>query len=313
MPWTAEDVPDLDGRIVVVTGANSGLGLETVKAVAARRATVILACRDPARAEAARRAVAPAATGPAPETVRLDLADLGSVRDAADEVKGRFERLDVLVNNAGIMAVPPMRTADDFELQFGTNHLGHFALTGLLLARIRAGVSPRVVTLTSLAAYMAGPDLNDLQSERGYDPWRVYGRSKRANVLFMQELQRRSDAAGAGIVSVAAHPGYAATGLVANGPGRFSGAFGKAIYRAVDVIAPSAASGALPQIYAATSADVAGGRCYGPGGPFAVGGPLRLGASPRRVRTPGGPDRGGVGARLWEASEALTGVTFDWA
>jgi NAD(P)-dependent dehydrogenase (short-subunit alcohol dehydrogenase family) len=209
--------------------------------------------------------------------------------------------VDILVNNAGVMAVPPMLTADGFELQFGTNHLGPFALTAMLLPTLLEGRDARVVTVSSLAAWQAEVVLGDLQSERAYDPWRAYSRSKRANLLMAFELDRRARAAGADLRSLAAHPGWTATELVRNGPGRWTSPGGRVVYAAVGLLAQRAAAGARPQIRAATAPDVDGGSLVAP--LWWLRGP------PRTVRPPRGSRDPDLALGLWEASEDLTGET----
>jgi NAD(P)-dependent dehydrogenase (short-subunit alcohol dehydrogenase family) len=207
--WTEADIPDQGARTVVVTGANTGLGFETARALARRGATVVLACRD---LDKATLAAARIGTG-AVRTLRLDLASLDSVREAAGELRSRYGRLDLLINNAGLMMPPYGRTADGFELQFGTNHLGHFALTGLVLDLLLAAPGSRIVMVSSMGHRMGVMDFEDLQFERGYNRIASYGRSKLANLLFTYELQRRLDEAGAGTIAVAAHPGTSRTEL----------------------------------------------------------------------------------------------------
>jgi NAD(P)-dependent dehydrogenase (short-subunit alcohol dehydrogenase family) len=300
--WSTRRIGDLVGRTAVVTGANSGIGRETASALAAAGAGVVLGCRDPGRAADAVAAVGAVATGPAPVAVTLDLADLASVRDAAGAVGGLVDGLDLVVANAGVMALPPMLSADGHELQFATNHLGHFALVGHLLPLMGDRPGARVVTVSSLAAWTADVVVDDLQSERGYDPWRTYGRSKRANLLFAFELDRRARRAGLALRSVAAHPGYAATALVANGPGRFTGPTGRVVYALSGLVAQSAAAGARPVLRAATDPTVDGGDYIGPrwvGRGAAV-----------RVHAPPGARREAAGAALWAASEDLSDVRF---
>ncbi len=306
-PWTLVDVPSMEGRTAVVTGATSGLGLATAHGLAGAGARVLLAARSPAKADAARAEVARSATGAEPEVVALDLTDLGSVRSAADEIEGRVEHLDVLVNNAGVMAMPYARTADGFELQLGTNHLGHFALTGLLLPRLLAAPAGRVVT-TSSGAHRAGRmRWDDLHGTRRYRRWPAYGQSKLANLLFAFELDRRARDAKVALTSVAAHPGYASTHLQAAGPeasGRRISA--RAMELGNRLVAQSAEDGALPQLYAATMPDVRGGEYFGPSGPGEMrGAPVRVEAS-RRAR-----DRADA-SRLWHVSERLTRVRYPW-
>ncbi|MDE3720819.1 oxidoreductase [Nocardiopsis sp. N85] len=287
MDTTPVALPDLTGRTAIVTGANSGLGLETTRILAGAGARVVMAVRD----EAKGRAAAEGIRGET-EVRRLDLADLASVRTFA---AGWTDDIHLLVNNAGIMAVPKARTVDGFELQFGVNHFGHFALTNLLLGQ----VTGRVVTISSgLHASVPGIDFDDVDFERGYTPYRAYGRSKLANLLFTLELQRRLTEVGSPVLSVAAHPGYAATNLQGQAANPLSRAFTAIGNR---LFAQSAAAGALPTIYAATQrmppAGFAGPRGGMRGAPTLCG------------RSPAAKD-GGAARRLWELSEERTGVTF---
>ena len=287
MKWITADMPSQDERSFVITGANSGIGLEAARALGAAGARVVVACRDTSKGE---HAVAELDGDFAVR--RLDLADLASVRAFADELEGE---IDVLINNAGVMAVPRSKTADGFEMQLGTNHLGHFALTGLLLPRIR----DRVVTISSGAHRVGRMHFDDLQSERRYQRWTAYGQSKLANLLFMMELQRRLDAAGSPLRSVAAHPGYAATGLQSHTESiqdQIMGVFNH-------VIAQSAAMGALPTLYAATE-DVPGAAYVGPDGL------LEQRGHPHLVDMSGAAKNEDAARRLWDVSEELTGVTF---
>ncbi|OLF09883.1 oxidoreductase [Actinophytocola xanthii] len=287
-PWTAADMPDQSGRTVVVTGANSGLGLATARMFAAAGARVVLACRDVARGEA----VAP----PGAEVSRLDLADLGSVRAFAASAP---DEIDVLVNNAGVMAVPHRRTADGFELQFGTNHLGHFALTGLLLDRVR----DRVVSLSSGMHRIGRIVLDDLNWERRrYRRWPAYGQSKLANLLFTFELSRRLAAVGSAVRAYAAHPGYARTNLMSH-----TESFLDYVMAFGGFAAQTAEMGALPTLYAATVPDLPGGSYVGPDGFLEQRGHPKLVGSTSAARDPE------VAQALWEHSERLTGVAFDLA
>ena len=306
--WTAADIPDQTGRTVLVTGATSGLGLRSAEALAAKGARVLLAGRNPAKLADALEQVRAVASGEAPEGVTLDLADLRSVRAAAEDVDGRAGHLDVLMNNAGVMAVPKAVTEDGFESQLGTNHLGHFALTALLLPALLRAPAPRVVTTSSGAHRMGRMRWDDLQWERGrYSRWAAYGQSKLANLLFAFELDRRAGRAGTALCSVAAHPGYAATHLQTAAP-ELEGNRAKAALFALanGVVAQSDARGALPQLRAATMPDVAGGEYWGPDGPGEVRG------SPKRVGATRAATDEAAAARLWDLSEQLTGVTFDW-
>ncbi len=307
--WNATDIPTQEGRTWVVTGANSGLGLVTARELARAGAKVFLGCRDPKRGKVALADVSGAATGPAPELVALDLANLETVRDFAGVVGERAESLDGLVNNAGVMAPPREETADGFELQIGTNHLGHFALTGLLINPLMAGEDEsRVVTVTSTAHKIGSIDFDDLHGEQSYGRWRRYGQSKLANLLFAYELQRRSSAGEWGVKSVAAHPGYAATHLQAAGPGLGGGlasALNVTVMKVTNaVFAQSDESGALPSLYAATVPEMPGGGFAGPSGPGEMRGHPKLVGSTRASRSETDA------ARLWELSEELTGVNF---
>ena len=288
-PWDADQMPDQTGRTIVVTGASSGLGLVTARAMAAAGAHVVLAVRD---AERGRRAAA--GIDGSTEVRSLDLADLASVRAFAE---GWDSRLDVLVNNAGVMAVPEGRTADGFEMQFGTNHLGHFALTNLLLRRI----ADRVVTLSSTAHRMGAIDLGDLNwQRREYRRWRAYGQSKLANLLFTLELERRLEAYGSPVRALAAHPGYAATNLQSRTGSRLQNSFMAVSNR---LFAQSDQMGALPTLYAATQ-DLPGGSYVGPDGRReARGHPTLVGRTAAATDTD-------VAERLWVKSEELTGVSF---
>jgi NAD(P)-dependent dehydrogenase (short-subunit alcohol dehydrogenase family) len=288
--WTPAEMPDQSGRSFVITGANSGIGLAAARQLAASGAQLVLAVRDTAKGEEAA-----AGLGGDPEVRALDLSDLGSVHAFA---KGLDRKIDVLVNNAGVMATPHRQTADGFELQFGTNHLGHFALTGLLLPRIE----DRVVTISSGGHRMGKIDFDDLQSERSYQRWFAYGQSKLANLLFMYELQRRLDAAGSPVRSVAAHPGYAATNLQSHTESiqdRFMALANR-------VFAQSEEQGAWPTLYAATTPDLPGGSYVGPDGFLEQRGKPKLVGSSGRARDED------TARRLWEVSEELTGVNYEF-
>ncbi|MCU0299369.1 MAG: oxidoreductase, partial [Candidatus Nanopelagicales bacterium] len=264
MGWNIEDIPDIAGRTYLITGATSGLGFESAKALADAGGNVILAGRSAQRLSAAQKQITPET-----QSLLLDLADLDSVRKAADNLP--VDRLDVLMNNAGVMAPPLGRTEDGFETQIGTNHLGHFALTGLLLDRMNVDdEQTRVVTVSSGAHRMGSIDLDDLNYEhRKYSAWSAYGQSKLANLAFMAELDRRARAADWQLRSVAAHPGFAATNLQFAGPKMAHNPVGKQLTRLMNAVGgQSAESGARPQLYAATMDDVRGGEYFGPSGPF---------------------------------------------
>jgi NAD(P)-dependent dehydrogenase (short-subunit alcohol dehydrogenase family) len=308
--WSIHDAPAQTGRTVLVTGATSGLGLESATALAARGARVVVAGRDAERtAQAVRRVRSAAARGGSAEPLALDLASLDRVEQAAAELSARVDCLDVLLNNAGVMAPPYARTPDGFETQIGTNHLGHFALTGRLMPLLEAAPAPRVVTVSSGAHRVGRLDTDDLQWERRrYQPWQAYGASKLANLLFTAELARRAGAAGSPLVAAAAHPGWAATNLQYAGPGYAGNPIGRAVTRLANaVIAQSAADGALPQLYAATMPDVRGDDYFGPDGlAESRGGPTRVGRSDAARDA-------GLAGRLWERSEQLTGVTITFS
>ncbi len=286
--WTAADIGEQHGRTFVVTGANSGLGAVVARELATAGARVVLACRDTAKGEAVAQDI-----GPNAEVRKLDLADLGSVRAFADSI----EQVDVLINNAGVMAVPFRRTVDGFEMQIGTNHLGHFALTGLLIDR----VTDRVVTMSSAAHAIGTLNLEDLNWEdRRYSRWRAYGQSKLANLLFTYELQRRFTAAGSPLKALAAHPGYSSTNLQSHTESFLDSvmAIGNRI------IGQRAEIGALPELHAATDPTVQGGSYLGPDGPLEVRGyPKRVGSNKKSKNVDDAH-------RLWELSEKLTGVTY---
>lgn len=304
--WKVVDIPDQDGRTALVTGANSGLGLQTAKALAGAGATVLLGCRNAAKAQAAQRQIREASPDATVEIVELDLSDLASVERAAAEVSERSEPLDLLVNNAGVMAPPRRETKDGFELQFGTNHLGHFALTGRLLDRLLAAEAPRVVNVSSIAHRAGKMDFDDLNWEQSYSRWPAYGRSKLANLLFTQELSARAEAAGTRLIAAASHPGYAATNLQTNGPGMGPlGIVAKPLMKLTNIfLAQSDENGALPSLYAATAPDVMGNDYFGPDGLAEQRGhPTRVGRTARASDPV-------VAEQLWEVSEELTGVTF---
>jgi NAD(P)-dependent dehydrogenase (short-subunit alcohol dehydrogenase family) len=299
--WTTDDIPDQTGRTAVVTGANTGLGLETAKALAARGATVVLAVRNLDKGKDAAAAITTATPGADVTVQRLDLSSLTSVREAADELRTRHDRLDLLVNNAGVMYTPQSTTADGFELQFGTNHLGHFALTGLVLDRLLTTPGSRIVTVSSVGHRIrARIHFDDLQLEQGYGRVTAYGQSKLANLLFTYELQRRLAAADAPTLALAAHPGGANTELVRNSPAPLRAL--NAVFGAL--VSQNAAMGALPTLRAATDPAATGGRYYGPGGFRELRGyPVVVASSARSHDAD-------VQRRLWSVSEDLTGVTY---
>src|SRR5215468_3128616 len=294
--WTSGDVPGQHGRLAVVTGANTGLGFETAQILAARGASVVLAVRDTGKGKAAAARIAAAAPGADVTVQPFDLASLESIRSAAAELRARHPAIDLLVNNAGVMFPPRQATRDGFELQLGTNHLGHFALTGLLLEQMLPVPGSRVVTLSSLAHRIrVRINLGDLQSERSYRRAAAYSQSKLANLMFTYELHRRLSGAGT-TIAVAAHPGLAGTELARNTPPIT--AFSYAL------VSQSAAMGALPILRAATDPGVTGGQYYGPRRLFGARGYPELAHSSRQSHDTA------TQRRLWTVSEQLTGVTF---
>ncbi|MCC3772541.1 oxidoreductase [Streptomyces sp. UNOC14_S4] len=303
--WSARDIPDQSGRTAVVTGANSGLGYVTARELARRGARVVLGCRDATRGKAAEERVRAEAPGADVVFAPLDLADLASVRAFAEDLPA--DRVDLLINNAGVMALPERRTVDGFEMQFGTNHLGHFALTGLLLERLReAGRGARVVSVSSNLHVLGTVDPRDLNMEHRYRRWTAYGRSKSANLLFVHELSRRLAAEDSPVLAAAAHPGYAATNLQTAGARMEERAWLEQLFESLNrVAATSAEAGAVPMLYAATAAGVRQDDFFGPGR-----GPGRRGPS-RAWRAPWTrDDRASAG--LWAASQRMTGVTYRW-
>lgn len=296
--WTTAKIPDQSGRTAIVTGANTGLGLETAKALAAKGAHVVLAVRNLTKGEAAAEWITRSVRDADLELQRLDLGSLASVREAADEIRTKHETIDLLINNAGVMTPPRETTSDGFELQFGTNHLGHFALTGLLLDRLLPAVGSRIVTVSSIGHRFApGIRFEDLQWERRYNRLQAYGQSKLANLLFTYELQRRL--IGQHTTALAAHPGGSDTELARNLPG--------VVQRAVPLVRPlfqEAAMGALPTLRAATDPGALGGQYYGPDGLGQQKGHPKLVTSNERSYDIE------LQRRLWTVSEELTGVTF---
>jgi len=303
--WTADDIPDLSGKTIVVTGGNSGIGYEAALAFARKRAAVVLACRDLGKARTAAAQIAASATGAKVDVMELDLSNLASVRGFSDAFHLKHQALDVLCNNAGVMAIPYRQTADGFEMQFGTNHLGHFALTGLLLDRLIATEGARVVNVASGAHRMGKIRFDDLQWKNGYRKWMAYGQSKLANLLFTTELQRKVDADGKKLLAVACHPGYAATNLQAAGPRMQGSTMLESLFSLGNsMFAQSAAMGALPTEYAAVAPDVRGGDYIGPDGI------AELWGNPAHVGRSAAAQDAAAASRLWEVSEQLTNVHY---
>jgi NAD(P)-dependent dehydrogenase (short-subunit alcohol dehydrogenase family) len=304
--WTAQDLPDLGGKTIVVTGGNSGIGFEAALEFARVNADLVLACRRPDSANEAIAAIRRQHRNARVEFIPLDLSSLASVRQFAETFRRSHPALHVLCNNAGVMAIPFRRTADGFEMQFGTNHLGHFALTGLLLEPLIASGGARVVTVSSGAHRIGAIRFDDLNWERGYRKWLAYGQSKLANLLFMFELQRRVEKAGVPITSVACHPGYASTNLQYAGARMTGSSLMEQFWGAMNrVFAQSAAMGALPTLYAATSPNVRGGDYIGPDG-FQEGWGF-----PKKVPCSAAAQDAAAAARLWEISVQMTGVRYE--
>lgn len=300
--WTASDIPSQRGRTAVVTGTG-GLGFQTALALARAGANVIIAGRNPSKGNVAVDRIRQDVAGARVEFGLVDLANLTSIRSFAEGLRSSRNSLDLLINNAAVMSPPQHQsTADGFELQFGTNYLGHFALTALVLPLLRKSSQARVVTLSSIAARAAAIDFNDLEARQGYKPMQAYGQSKLACLMFALELQRRSDAAGWGIQSIAAHPGISRTDLLPNGAGAWS--VPGMLRRFMWFLFQPAAQGALPTLFAATSPQAHGGAYYGPGRLSETRGyPATAVIPPQALDAT-------TAARLWSTSEALTGTTF---
>lgn len=304
--WTAQDIPDQTGKVAIVTGANSGLGYETTLALARKGALVVLASRNEEKVETAVSQIRQQVPDASLAFIQLDLADLSSVSAFVEQFKASYDQLHILCNNAGVMAIPYRQTADGFEMQFGVNHLGHFALTGLLLDRLIHTPDARVVTVSSGVHHRGVIKFDDLNSEKTYDKSAAYAQSKLANLLFAYELQRRFDEAGVDTISVAAHPGYADTNLQATGPQMAGSAIQETIMNLANrLFAQSQAQGALPQLYACTMPDVSGGAYYGPDG-F-----MEMRGYPTEVKSSQASYDETAAQRLWQVSEQMTGVTYN--
>jgi len=301
--WSTADMPSQKGRIFVVTGGTSGMGFEDAKALASAGARVVIAARNAQRGQEAIEKIRQDVPAAQVEFQAVDLSSLSSVRDLGKRLGASLPRLDGLINNAAIMATPERGTSvDGLEMQFATNYAGHFVLTAELLPLLRKSEAPRVVTLSSIAVHRGTLDLDDLQSTGTYEPMATYAQSKLACLMFAFELQRRSDAGGWGIQSMAAHPGVAVTELVARGPGLDSPQGRQWASNRANL--QTAAQGAVPTLYAATAPTAQGGVYYGPTGPNEMAGPLGLAAVPAIARD------ATVAARLWDLSEQITGTRF---
>jgi NAD(P)-dependent dehydrogenase (short-subunit alcohol dehydrogenase family) len=296
--WTAENIPNLEGKIALITGANSGLGFEASLAFAKKYATVVMACRDMTKGQEARQRIENEVSGAQLIVMELNLASLESIKTFAARFIQTYSHLDILLNNAGVMAPPYRRTEDGFELQIGTNHFGHFALTGLLLKRVLFTPNSRVVVVSSFAHHMGRINFDDLNWTHKYSKWPAYGQSKLANLLFAYELDRRFKAADSNSIAMAAHPGYSATHLQ-----RHTGLF--AFLNTF--LAQSSYMGALPILFAATADGVQGAEFYGPDG-F-----LEMRGYPQKTRSSKASYDAALAKRLWTVSEKVTGVRYAFA
>jgi NAD(P)-dependent dehydrogenase (short-subunit alcohol dehydrogenase family) len=303
--WASDDMPRQDGRIAVVTGANSGLGYHTSKALAMKGALVIMACRNIQKGEAARQHILELNPAVKPEVWHLDLASLKSVEAFADKFNAANRRLDLLINNAGLMAIPLCRTEEGFEMQFGVNHLGHFALSAQLWSPLSHTDGSRIVQVSSLAHRFGQIRKEDIHWSKKYSKWGAYGMSKLANLLFIHALADRIGKSEHGVLAAAAHPGYANTDLQAKGAKMKGSKIGAGSFNLANwLVAQSAASGALPSLYAATAEDVTQGAYYGPRGFMRMwGAPAVDQASEKLVTSE-------VADELWQISESLTGTAF---
>jgi NAD(P)-dependent dehydrogenase (short-subunit alcohol dehydrogenase family) len=302
--WTYENITDQTGKIAIITGANSGIGFHTSRALAAKGAKVVMACRDLEKGQHAVSAILEDYPRSSLELFYLDLADLRSVKSLVHAFAEKHTHLHILINNAGLMATPYRQTVDGFELQFGVNHLGHFALTGLLLEQLLSTPAARVVTVTSMMYITGIIDFTDLMSQKKYNRWNGYARSKLANLLFVYELQRRLQAHGCSSISLAAHPGYAATNLQVTGPGMDQNRLLLLAMKTGNLFAQSEKMGALPSLFAAVAPDAQGADFIGPGGLMGMRG------YPVKCQSNATSHDPATAERLWAVSEELTGVHY---
>ncbi len=304
-PWTTAQIPDQSGRVVVITGANSGIGLEAARVLVAKGAHVVLACRNPAKATDAESLLRAETPNASVEVMALDVSRLASVRAFAEAFRATHSRLDVLCNNAGVMALPPSLTEDGFDIQMATNHFGHFALTGLLLDLLKSSGPSRVVNVSSGLHRIGGDRFEAMMEGRPLNPWLVYAQTKLANVLFSNELDRRATAAGLDVHALTCHPGFAATNLqgtsAASGAPGYSEGVAAFLNR---VFAQPSAAGAWPTLFAATSPEARGGDYIGPGGITESSGPPVRSKASRAARDPD------LARRLWAISVKATGVDY---
>lgn len=303
--WTQEDIPDLSGKVIVITGANSGLGFESTKALAAKGATIVMACRNMSKAEKAKAEVLADHSNAKLDLMQLDNASLKSVRAFANAFKAKYDRLDILLNNAGVMAIPRTETEDDFEMQLGVNHLGHFALTGLLLDVIIRTPGARIHNTSSSAAFNGQINFDDMMGKENYSRWGAYGQSKLANAVFATELNRRLKAAGHDTISNSSHPGLVMGNLQTNSLEQSGAPFmERVLYRiGGPVLGQDINMGVLPQLYASTAPEAKGGVFYGPK-------TFRMRGYPAEQKCNDALDDAAILKRFWEVSEELTGVHY---
>jgi NAD(P)-dependent dehydrogenase (short-subunit alcohol dehydrogenase family) len=293
--WDSENISDQEGKVAIVTGSSSGLGFETANVLARKKATVVIAVRNEVKGDAAVKKIQVENPNADVQMMVVDLADLESIHRFAENFKKEFQKLDLLINNAGVMNPPYTKTKDGFELQFGTNHLGHFALTGLLIDLIKNTPTSRVVNVSSTAHKIGNLNFDDLNWEsRRYNKFRSYGDSKLANLYFTKELQKRLDKQSSGVIVASAHPGASATELSRH----------SLFFRVLSLFVQNSNMGALPTLYAAVAPDVQGNDYYGPGGFQEIGGYPKKVESTRRAK------RDDVAANLWDVSEELTGISY---
>ncbi|MEL6308172.1 MAG: oxidoreductase [Chloroflexota bacterium] len=303
--WTQNDIPNLTGKVVVITGANGGLGFETARIMADKGATIIMAVRTISKGEKAKADILAETSNANLEVMKLDVGDLSSVREFADAFKAKYDRLDILCNNAGVMAIPRQETADGFEMQIGVNHFGHFALTGLLLDVLINTPNSRIHNVSSSANWTGTINMDDLMGEKDYGRWTAYGQSKLANIVFTFELQKRLSAAGVNVMANTSHPGLVMTNLQANSLEQSDAGHESILYRiAGPLMAQDISMGVLPMLYGMTAEEAKGGTFYGPG--F-----MRLRGYPAEQKANDQAYDANLLARFWEKSVELTGVSYD--